>query len=247
MREYQFAKQNGFQGSFQDWITAGGQSSRPSAVSEYEYYKSLPEPAKAEYLRVKRADQMANLGGSVMFRAPSGAVSAEYQKTLPPEDLPQTKGAQAEASAIGTATGTVKGAQNKQRVLAPRTLDLLDQAESLLPQSTGSGVGDVADKAAAVIGKSTEGAEAGDQLKMISANLTLQIPRMEGPQSDRDTQLYKQAAADLGNTALPVARRMAALKRLRGLTLYYTKHDITQPEGDGGGSDIDSLLRKYIK
>lgn len=59
VQEYEFAKANGFQGSFQEWVVAGGQSSRPSSVQEWEFYNSLPTPQKQQYLEMKRNPNFA--------------------------------------------------------------------------------------------------------------------------------------------------------------------------------------------
>jgi hypothetical protein len=51
---------------------------------------------------------------------------------------------------------------------------------------------------------------------------------MEGPQSDKDVQLYKDMAADLGNDALPRGQRLSALKSMRDL---YGKYEHLNREG----------------
>lgn len=51
----------------------------PSAVREYNYYKSLDPASQSEFLRVKRADQVLNLGNVMGIRQPSGGIVEEYQ------------------------------------------------------------------------------------------------------------------------------------------------------------------------
>jgi hypothetical protein len=51
---------------------------------------------------------------------------------------------------------------------------------------------------------------------------------MEGPQSDKDVQLYKEMAADVGNDALPRGQRLSALKVMREL---YGKYEHLNRDG----------------
>jgi hypothetical protein len=84
----------------------------------------------------------------------------------------------------------------------------------LISKSTGSGIGSMVDTAAGFVGIGTPGAVAGAQLGPI-ADLALKlVPRFEGPQSDKDTQSYKEAAGSLANTSLPVNIRQAAAKEV---------------------------------
>lgn len=120
-------------------------------------------------------------------------------------------GAQAEVDATA-------GKRNRD---ADATLALLDEAERLLPDATGSRVGAAVDTAAGVVGQSTRGAEATAALNLIAAGLVQKVPRFEGPQSNIDVQFYKDAAGDLANPNLPVGRRMAALQQMRRLQQQY--------------------------
>lgn len=92
---------------------------------------------------------------------------------------------------------------------------------------TGSKVGSLADTAAGWFGMSPSGAEEARQLKLVGAGLVSKVPRMEGPQSDKDVQLYKDMAADVGNDALPRGQRLAALKTMR--TLYGKYEHLNRP------------------
>ncbi|MFK5282279.1 hypothetical protein ACI3PL_22235, partial [Lacticaseibacillus paracasei] len=82
---------------------------------------------------------------------------------------------------------------------AKAALDLIGQAESIIPGATGSIAGDLIDKAAAVIGASTQGAQGTAQLKALEGALMMRQPRMEGPQSNADALLYRQMAAQIGD------------------------------------------------
>lgn len=56
------------------------------------------------------------------------------------------------------------------------------------------------------------------------------MPRFEGPQSDKDTQFYKEAAGDLANPSKPVETRMAALETLRALNEKYAGQAVPADE-----------------
>jgi hypothetical protein len=84
----------------------------------------------------------------------------------------------------------------------------------LIDQSTGSGIGALYDSAVGFVGGSTEGAEAVGKMKPIFDLVLKMVPRFEGPQSDKDTQTYREAAGELANPAVPNARKKAAGKEI---------------------------------
>lgn len=135
--------------------------------------------------------------------------------------------AQAKLQAENTALDTTK------RRDAARTLTLLNEAEQLIPESTGSGIGNIADTAAGMLGVSTEGAQAIAALRTIAGQLTSSMPRMQGPQSDRDVQLYQQMAGDLANPNLPRETRMSALRTIRALNQKYADQPQEAPARQG--------------
>jgi hypothetical protein len=84
----------------------------------------------------------------------------------------------------------------------------------LLEKSTASGAGKVLDAAGNFVGYATEGSIAAASLAPIADMALKMVPRFEGPQSDKDTASYKEAAGQLANSALPVATRKAAAKTI---------------------------------
>lgn len=108
-------------------------------------------------------------------------------------------------------------------------LGLIAEARRLLPNATGGGLAAVGDKAAGLFGIGTAGAQANAALKTISGQLTAKQPRMEGPQSDRDVQMYKDMAGDVANENLPVSIRMAALDQIERLQKKYTQGNQQRP------------------
>lgn len=94
------------------------------------------------------------------------------------------------------------------------SLEDISKKDGLIDQSTGSGIGRAVDVAAGFFGQSTPGAEAIARLKPIADQVLKLVPRFEGPQSDKDTQSYREAAGQLGDPTLPSAVRKAAAKEI---------------------------------
>lgn len=146
------------------------------------------------------------------------------QQFLPQELQMRTQAALAQEA--GKAQVTAQADANKLQTTRTRdantALDLLDEAETLLNGgATGSLIGAGVDRLAGAVGQSTRGAQATAALRTIAGQLTSKMPRMEGPQSDKDVQLYKEMAGDLANDALPVPTRVAALRQIRELNSKY--------------------------
>lgn len=84
----------------------------------------------------------------------------------------------------------------------------------LIDQSTGSGAGRLIDAGAGFFGKATEGDIAIGRLQPIADIVLKTVPRFEGPQSDKDTASYKEAAGNLANANLPREKRKAAANEI---------------------------------
>lgn len=95
---------------------------------------------------------------------------------------------------------------------AKEALKLIETAKGLIPSSTGSYLGAGVDQVARVFGSSTGGDTAAAQLKALEGALVSKMPKMSGPQSDKDVLLYKQMAGEIGDPTIPGSRKMAALK-----------------------------------
>lgn len=71
----------------------------PSAIQEYQYWNNLSPAEKQEYLKVKRSNQVINLGGTQEVVGPSGETIESKTVTLKPEDVPANAAAKAGAVA----------------------------------------------------------------------------------------------------------------------------------------------------
>jgi len=99
----------------------------------------------------------------------------------------------------------------------------------LIDQSTGSGAGRLADIGAGFFGQATPGAIAIGKLKPIQDLVLKMVPRFEGPQSDKDTQSYKEAAGQLADPTLPTKIRKEAGKTVLRL-MQSRKNQFVTPE-----------------
>lgn len=107
----------------------------------------------------------------------------------------------------------------------------------LIDQSTGSGAGRLVDIGAGFIGQATPGAIAGGKLAPIADLVLKMVPRFEGPQSDKDTRSYKEAAGQLSDTALPnEVRKQAGLEILRLMKARKGQFVSAEMAADGVGA-----------
>lgn len=154
------------------------------------------------------------------------------QQFLPQELQMRTNAALEQES--GKAAATLQAEQNKTQATRTRdaqsATDLINQALQILPNATGSAFGAAWDASNAAFGRSTQGAQANASLRTIAGQLTSRMPRMEGPQSNADVQMYKEMAGDLANESLPVETRQAAAQTILSLQQKYL------PQNQGGNS-----------
>lgn len=127
---------------------------------------------------------------------------------------------------------------------ASSVMSSLDAADELLDAATGSYAGAFLDEAGRFFGKSTEGAQAVAGLKIIQADLMLGMPRMEGPQSDRDVQLYKEAAAQVGEPTIPADTKRAAVRIIRRLQSKYAQPGQSGQAPAGIDQETEQILRR---
>lgn len=151
-----------------------------------------------------------------------------------PKNSPSLQGQIAGAKVAGEASA-------KRDVNMNGIGDVISRADSILKgkagsKPTSSGVGTALDAVAGVVGVSPKGAAEASELKALGGALVAKMPRMEGPQSNLDVQLYREMAGDIANPMLPLERRIKALETVKGL---YSKYD------KSAGNGVDALLEKY--
>jgi len=100
---------------------------------------------------------------------------------------------------------------NKKGLMAGSMLSLINDARTYLPYATGSTAGAGRVGVQKFFGVSNEETQANSQLDAIGGAMVSNVPRMEGPQSDRDTVLYREQAGKIADRTVPVQDRLAAL------------------------------------
>lgn len=193
----------------QQRLNQGAPASQPAARAP----QTPSAPVRPSEGQVAAEQEAARRGTALQF-APAEAQAAANQARMVEE---------AKAAAERVA------ASAERTISADDALDLLNRAEELIPISTGSGVGALADRAAGFVGMSDPGGRAIDALKTIAGQLVAKMPRFEGPQSDRDVQLYMDMAGNLADPSIPRERRLAALQTVRELQARYASSPAARP------------------
>lgn len=132
------------------------------------------------------------------------------------------------------------GKNANSNIASQKALAAVGEAKQILDDATGSYLGAGVDIASQAFGHATEGAKNIAKLKVLESNIMMNQPRMEGPQSDKDVQLYRQAAGQLGDPTVPNEIKRAALDTIESL---HSKYASIQGGGKGatGGWSITTV------
>ena len=103
-------------------------------------------------------------------------------------------------------------------------ISILNDAEPLIKKATSSGIGNAYDISQRFLGGSNAGAEAAAQLKALEGMLVSKMPKMSGPQSDKDVLLYKQMAGQIGDPTIPSPQKKAAMDTIRKINERYVNN-----------------------
>ena len=151
-------------------------------------------------------------GQTELIKDPEGKTFTDYRAD--PTLAGQISGARKGAELTAVQRQTDKMADSKQ---AAMDVQIALGFNQLASNPTGSGIGAGVDSAMGLIGKSTESSRTATALETTAGWLQNNVPRMEGPQSDRDTVLYRQMAGQIGDRTVPVENRRLALETLQTL------------------------------
>ncbi len=138
-----------------------------------------------------------------------------------------------------------KGSMAEKAQRANAVLPMLDDAERLLQSATGSYIGAGADLAARAFGRTTEGSKAISQLKALEGALMMQMPRMEGPQSDKDVAMYKASAGSIGDPTIPKDQKLAAIQTIRQIQERYASPGKAAAGATGSWGTSTATLQQY--
>lgn len=201
--------------------TGSGADGLTARRKDYELYRDMSPEEKEEWGASIRGYRMDDYGGFRGHMTPRG-VRGRVDKTPPPQDLPKFKRAQ--TSAIENEKLVVRERESK-REKDKQQANFMGQikiAEVLLDlDPTSSWVGTKVDQTLGLFGGSLDSADVAKRLKNVESWMKTNVPRMEGPQSDRDVKLYGEMAADVGDSEVPLSQRKAALQTLKDLQKKY--------------------------
>jgi len=151
-------------------------------------------------------------------------------------------------SAFAEKAAAQKAQMGKDLGFAITQLGDITKDGGLIDQSTGSGAGRLADVGAGFFGQATPGAIAIGKIAPIADLVLKMVPRFEGPQSDKDTASYKQAAGQLADPTLPTKIRKEAgktvLRLMQERKNQFATSDMATEGAGGGGVDTSNPLLK---
>jgi hypothetical protein len=173
-------------------------------------------------------------GGNIQMRGQNMS-DARARETLAQGKIPpgfrMGMDGRMEAIAGGPADPNVIRAHEEAKFGAKRDFNtagitsIINEAESILKtgKPTSSVVGAGQDFTGSLVGWSVPGAKEAEQLAAIGGALVARMPRMEGPQSDKDVAMYREMAGKVGDRTIPIESRLAALDVVKKLWGKYEK------------------------
>jgi hypothetical protein len=125
-------------------------------------------------------------------------------------------------NATGAPVGGAGGTSAQQRTTdATDALQIIEDARKVVGSATGSFFGAGYDVAARAFGNSPKGAQGAAQLQALEGILVSKMPKMSGPQSDKDVALYRQMAGQIGDPTIPAGTKKAALDMIEQIQRRY--------------------------
>lgn len=139
------------------------------------------------------------------------------------------RGTPIQAQPKGAGANSTAAAQNEERQRISRVNAVLDEIQGILPDATASYAGRGIDLLARGVGFATSGDIATGKLGTLGGQLVALMPKMSGPQSDKDVAMYKQMAGQLDDPTVPLQVRQAALQTIRSLNNKYAEMNSQRP------------------
>jgi hypothetical protein len=189
----------------------GGDPAKMLAQRAQDYAAIVQNnPAQAKYLpswmnRVNSLAQDVNSGNTPSAQALNTANLSPKAQAQIAQETAKTQ--------METEQTNVKSAKD--------VFSVTKEIATLLPQAHGSGIGNLMGGAANFVGIETEKNKADAQLKVLGSKILMNTPRFQGPQSDKDVAVYKEAAGQIGDASIPAGVRMAALTTIVDLNKKY--------------------------
>ena len=218
---------------------------------EGQYILGQLEPSANMRLQAEAAERRAGLDEK-RYALDERRIGLDEAKLNQPETMTPYQQAQIELErAKLEETKTKETAEEVKRRLAEerrvkdvafavKEVEAAAEPGGLIDQATGSYIGNLVDTTFQAFGGGTYGAVANAKMKPVADLVLKLVPRFEGPQSDKDTQSYRDAAGDLANPNLPASvKRAAATKIVELLQQYSGQFEYPAGEDTGGGQDTN--------
>lgn len=144
-----------------------------------------------------------------------------------------------------TTTAAQQQAKSEEGTRIQRVDAVLPEIKSLLTNAKGGYVSTGLDAIGGALGYSTDNAKTTAQLKALSGQLVALMPKMSGPQSDKDVAMYREMAGNLADPTVPTETRLAALETIGKLNQKYKDLNgsipasIAKPSGGGKPNALD--------
>ena len=165
---------------------------------------------------------------AIPLSQPNATLPGKFQAQIIVDSEKQKK--ELENKSEFNARGFNAAVQEARNILSGTAGKNPDGTPAVSPLPTGSGIGAGLDWVASLAGSAPKGAAEADKLRVIGGILTSKVPRMEGPQSNVDVQLYRETAGQVGDATLPRSRRLAALDTVERLLAKYEKFNRDEPQ-----------------
>lgn len=145
-----------------------------------------------------------------------------------------TKSGEMKPIGAGGAGGSVKSREDAATRTreAQDAIDLAEEAKKYVGTAPGSYIGAAGNIAGKALGFDTDATKAQAKLGVLGGALVSKMPKMSGPQSDKDVALYKQMAGNLDDPTVPASAKLAAIETIQQLNRKYAGADY-QPAGIG--------------
>jgi hypothetical protein len=195
VQEYQFAVGQGYKGTYEQWVK---EKARAGASSTSVSYSTPVEAVDAA-------------GNRVFIRTTKdGMTPAIIPGVRPPMSAAEERSAAEKAQRERQGQQMASAMEDAKRILSSG-------------KATASGVGNLVDAGARMVGQTTVGAQDAARLEALSGWLVANVPRMEGPQSNFDVQNYTTMAGKVGDRTVPIKERLQALDTVQTLQRKYAE------------------------
>lgn len=193
IQEYEYAKANGYQGSFEEWKQSGGgmgAQQDPAAIQEFNFYSKLTPEQQKQFLQIKRGQVAGTVAQIEGAPALVNRVTGEIQALSTPERELSAAEQKAQATATGSGRGEAAASIETKQPAAASMEYVLGKLEEQISKTAQGGVGGYKGKIGAVT--DYKDATRFDNLReQLSTELrtVYRIPG-EGTLSDREQQQY---------------------------------------------------------